>query len=224
MTPEIFHFVEDRLKMPLMELPLRSTAIALKNKAVVVISPTGNIEQHQKKIDAMGQVEAIVAPNLFHHLFVQKAVELYPNAKVFGANGFAKKRPDIKWDGFLGIDRWPFDEELQLFPIAGMPKFNEFVFLHKASRSLIVTDLCFNLKNMSGIGAFFILSLFGSRNRFAVSRLFAMLVKDKPAFTTSIKKILEADFDRIIMAHGEILAQNAKHVLLEGLAARGFRL
>ena len=36
------------------------------------------------------------------------------------------------------------------------------------------------------------------------------LIKDREAVRTSVKRILEWDFDRVIMAHGSILEENAK--------------
>ena len=36
------------------------------------------------------------------------------------------------------------------------------------------------------------------------------MVKDRPSFVASIKQIQDLDFDKIIVAHGEIIQANAK--------------
>lgn len=221
MAQDQLYFVSDSLKMPLMNLPIRATVLQLSQNRVIIISPTSNLANFRSQIDSMGEVVAIVAPNLFHHLFIPSARRIYPKAKIYGAPGFAAKRPDVNWDGFLGQDPWPYQDELAILPIAGMPKFNEIALLHRSTKTLIVTDLCFNLRQMSGFGARLVLSIFGTFNRFAVSRLFTLLIRDRRAFQASIEQLFKADFDRIVMAHGEIINENGRKRLTEALAERG---
>lgn len=221
MTKDGFYFVEDSLKMPLMALPLRCSIIKLATGGTVIISPTANIEQHANQIKSMGDVKAIVAPSLFHHLYVLKAHSLFPDAKLYGVAGLDKKRPDIPFHQVLTPSTWPYHDDLELLPIAGMAKINEATFYHKKSRSLIVVDLAFNIKNAHGFGPFLILSIFGTRNKFGVSRLFKSMISDREAFLQSIKQILSKDFDRIVMAHGQILESGGKEALINALREKG---
>jgi hypothetical protein len=112
--------------------------------------------------------------------------------------------------------------ELSLIKLEGMPSYNEVVFLHHASKSLIVTDMCFNIRKPEGLGAKIIFGLFGTYDRFAVSRLFKMMIKDKAALKKSIDEVLSCDFDNIIVSHGENIIGGANEKLRAALAERGF--
>jgi hypothetical protein len=45
--------------------------------------------------------------------------------------------------------------------------------------------------------------MFGTYNKFGVSRFYLNYVKDKAAFQKSMEKILSLDFDNIIVSHGD---------------------
>lgn len=214
-APEIRTFVSE-LKMPLVSLPIKMILVRVDSR-VVMISPLPDLHRFKKEIDEFGQVSDIVAPNLFHSSGLPAAVKLYPEARIWGVHGFKKKRPDISWDAIIGVDPWPYEEELCLLPLAGMPSFNEVVFLHPRSSTLIVTDLCFNHVHGRGFGYWLIFNLFGTYRKFAVSRLFLRLVSNRALFVDSIQNILQRDFDNIILAHGEDVAGSAKERLVAAL-------
>jgi len=50
--------------------------------------------------------------------------------------------------------------------------------------------------------------------------LVRMLVRDSEALTASLRKILEWDFDRVIMSHGEILDHGGRAALAQAFALR----
>lgn len=210
----------------MMPLPVRSVLVAVKGadgrESEVLISPGSKIERGQYQVS--WNISDIVAPNLFHHAGVPKARSAYPQARAWGVPGSRAKRSDISWNAILGEDAWPYVETLLPLPIAGMPKFNEMVFIHKPSRSLIVTDLCFNMRNISGLAPRLIMSLFGNFNKFAVSRLFMSYAKNRVAFRESLARVLEHDFENIIVSHGENLIGDAKNELRRALDERGIVL
>lgn len=208
------------LKLPGMILPLTATAIKTKN-GVVIHSPIAFTPNDLEAIKRLGEVSALVAPSLIHHVWISKAKVHFPNAKLWGVPGLREKRPRVAWDGILGTDPWPFEEELPFMKIQGMPKIGEHVFFHKASKTLVVVDLCFNIQNPKGFTTGLFLRGFGTFRRFAVSRLYCMTIKDKIAFRNSIEGLMSWDFDRIQMSHGESLNQNGKPLLKQALAERG---
>lgn len=99
---------------------------------------------------------------------------------------------------------------------------NECVFLHKASRTLIVADLCFNHVHGKGLGYSIIFGLFGTYKRFAVSKFYLKMVKNKDLFEQSVAKVMSLDFDRIIVPHGEDILENAHSRLTDAFRERGF--
>lgn len=212
--------LDSQVKMPLMQLPTRTPVVRLSH-GVVMMSPGPNCDF--SPCSQFGTITDIVAPTTFHHLGVQKAVQAFPSARLWGVAGFADKRPDIPWNQTLTGATWPYHDELPLIELQGLPKINEVVFFHRKSKSLLVSDLCFNMVNARGFGAWLILNLFGTYRRFSSSRLFLKFVQDRAAFEQSLTQLFDFDFDRIIMSHGEIVASGGREKLLAALAERGYR-
>lgn len=219
MNPQYF---ESQIRVAIVkEFPVRSTLLPTKTGAVL-ISP---IKFNDSQIKTLKQfnVTDIVAPSDIHHLFVLDAHKIFPNAKLWKVEGLERKRSDVSWTGTLGVDRWPHNE-IKVFKIEGAEKLNEHVFLHEPSKTLVVTDLMFNIRNPKGLGAKIILTLGGAYDRMAVSRLWKIAVKNKAKFIASLQRLFEHDFDRIAVAHGEIIERNGKQLLKEALSERGFNI
>ena len=207
--------------MPLMMLPTRMVAVKT-SKGLVLISPLKETAEHKDAIDALGPVTDVVAPNLFHHLGINAARRAYPGAKFWGVPGFAEKRSDVDWQGMLSEGVWPHEDELALHLIEGMPKVNECVFVHRPTKTLIATDLCFNHVHGKGFGYGVVFRMFGTYKRFAVSRLFTKMAKDRDAVAKSLARLFDEDFDNIVLAHGENVIGGGKDRLRAAFAERGF--
>ena len=111
---------------------------------------------------------------------------------------FAHKRAvEKEWQG-----------SIEIIPIQGLPKLSEYAIIHKPSRTLILTDLVFNVHEpMNGASRFFF-KAYGAYERFGPTRLIQMMVKAPDLFRSSLQKICRADFDRVVMSHGRVLETN----------------
>jgi hypothetical protein len=94
----------------------------------------------------------------------------------------------------------------------------EVVFLHRPSRTLIVTDLLFNITEPKGWQSKLAFTVAGVRGKFAQSRLVRMVTKDRSAAREACRKILAEDFTRVIVTHGEIVNEDARARMESGLA------
>lgn len=213
------HF-ESEIKMGGIVLPVRSTYLRCQGQGLL-FSPVKMNPEDIKKLKDLGGVDVIVAPTLFHHLYIRRTLEAFPKAQLLGVKGFKAKRPDLPWHAELDGSNWPFSDEILMVQMEGLPQVNEAVFLHKESKTLLVWDLLFNLRRPQGWAAPLLLRLLGTYNGPAVSRLLALFAKDKVAFRRSLKHLFELDFDRLVMAHGEILETNAKRISKEAFMRRG---
>ena len=92
----------------------------------------------------------------------------------------------------------------------GMPKLNEVVFFHKKSRTLIQTDLAFNLVQMPSLLGRILFTLNGALGGVRATKVLRSLIVDKAATRRSIEKILAWDFDRMIITHGDVVRSGAK--------------
>lgn len=185
----------------------------------LLLSPAKLSDQQVSEISKDGEITEILAPNLFHHLSVPLAQTWFPQAQLWGAQGFAQKRADLSWNQYFEArstkENWPYHEHLEYQMLEGAPKMNEVVFFHKASRTLIVADLFFNFKNTKGWLSPAIYTLMGTRNKLNMSRLWKSLITDRRAFIQSIEKVMQWDFDRIIFCHGDTVHTGGKELARE---------
>src|SRR5262249_37980648 len=90
------------------------------------------------------------------------------------------------------------------------PPLNEIVFFHRKTRTLIFTDLLFNIARHDSAYARFLLRLDGAFHGPAIPRSFRLLLRRRRVEGVAfLHRLLSWDFDRAILAHGEIIASGA---------------
>lgn len=208
---------EDSMKLGPIPLALRMTVVRLATGGLWVHSPTALSAELKRQVDDLGAVSAVLGPSNGHNLWLQEWADAYPDATLFVTPGIPKKQP--KLSGFQVLDEqtaatWSDDFEASV--MGGVPFFGECVFLHRASRSLIVTDVVQNLRGQKYTGfakvmAKLVMEPIGFKDICIAPPLrFKFMIKDRPAFMAFIDTVARWDFDRIIVAHGEIIEDQAK--------------
>jgi hypothetical protein len=98
-----------------------------------------------------------------------------------------------------------------------MPILEEVAFLHRASRTLLLTDLAFHPTPASRPGArlWCRLTRTGDFGPNAVARL---TVRDRAAVRASLEHILGWDFDRVTVTHGDVLETGGQEAFRRGWA------
>ena len=185
-------------------IPINMTVIRLRDGALLLHAPTEIDDALGAALDALGPVRHVVAPNSFHHLFVAPCLRRYPGAALYLAPGLPRKRPDLQAAGVLGGDSLPWSSELDTLTIEGAPKLREVAFFHRASRSLLVTDLLFNMTHPATATTGLVLRMMGTYRRLAVSRMWRFYTKDVNAQRPTLEALLAWPFERIIPAHGTV--------------------
>jgi hypothetical protein len=214
-TPRYF---ESELRLlPGVILPLRSMLVPTANEDVL-ISPVGSIEEYA----AVGRtLVTLVAPNIRHHRFLLEAWKRLHVTTVWGPPGFTETMPEIADIHILGADTWPFRDVLDFVVLQGAPKQNEVVFFHRPSRTLYTADLVLAISASKGVLAPLALRALGVHERFAMMRPWRRWVTDRAAFQRSIRRVLDWDFTRIAMAHGDVVEADARQKLTAALRERG---
>ncbi len=198
----------------------RMTVIKLASGGLFLHSPTKLDEQTKQALEAIGEVRAVVAPSRAHHLFVGDYIKTWPGAKLYGPPGLVGDiqdfrarigaRRDLKLDAVLSDEpasEWASEIDQLLFK--GATGLNEVVFFHRPSRSVIFTDLVFNVPaDFKDARIFY--TLVGGRGRFGPHRLIRLSIRDRKAARESVARILEWDFDRVIVTHGDVLESGGK--------------
>jgi len=184
----------------------RMTVIRLTDGGLFLHSPIRLDEGLRAELGGLGEVRAIVAPNRAHHLFAGDACAAYPSAKLYGALGLPLKRKDLKFAGMLGDEPRPeWRGDIEQRTIKGASMLNEVAFFHPASRTLILTDLIFNVPENRPWGIPIVFRLMGAGGRFGPHRFIRWMIRDKQAARESLGLIMRWDFDRVIVAHGDVI-------------------
>lgn len=196
----------------------RMTLVRLSSGEVLLYSPVPVTLELKAAIDALGPVRHIVCPNLFHHVYAGDVARLWPQAKLFGPEKLAGKRPDLKLAGFLSETlpvAWQAD--LQAINMAGS-LMQETVFYHAASRTLITSDLVENFHHNDHTPTRLYLKLGGILGKVGWHPLLRLVYLNRKQARASLERILALPFERIIVAHGDIIREDAHGELKRGMA------
>jgi len=188
-------------------LTTRMTIVRLAGGVVLVHSPIHLTDELRSGAAIAGRVWFIVAPNRFHHLFIADWQNAYPDAQTFCAPGLETKRADLKFTAILGDDPAPgWAGEIDQACFRAFPPLNEVVFFHRKSRTLIFTDLLFNIVRHDSAFARFLLRLDGAFPGPAIPRSFRLLLYRRRAQRAAfLRRLMSWDFDRVIFGHGDVI-------------------
>ncbi len=194
------------------DIGTRMTVVRVPDGGLWLHSPVRLDQSTRQALDTLGPVRHVVAPSKVHHLYVGDYRAAYPSARLYAAPGLAEKRDDVDFDEVLDGDTapasWAGTLELHLF--RGAPFVNEVVFFHGASRTLLLTDLAFNMVRPPAGRARLFCWLVGATGRFGPHRMLRLMMRDRIAARASVERILAWDFDRVVVTHGAILERGGR--------------
>jgi hypothetical protein len=201
------------------EIGTRTTVIRLEDGGLFIHSPSGLDPALRDELAALGPVRCVVAPNKLHYFWVADYASAFGDARFFAAPGLPEKRPELRFDAVLGSEA-PADwaGQIEQVEFRGAPIVNEIAFFHPSTRTLILTDLAFNVQHTHGALASVFFRLNDAYRRFGPSRMMRATMRDRAAARASIEQILRWDFDRVIVAHGVVLQRSGKRLLREAYA------
>jgi Domain of unknown function (DUF4336) len=199
--------VERRFRLPGgVELPTRSFVVRGDGGALAVLSPLPD-EAARRQVEALGAVRWLIAPNSFHYGGLASWTAAFPEARVFLAPGLRARSPELPAGEELAEgSRPPFANAL-LHAVFGPSRgISELAFFQRASRTLILTDLCFHVLDAPRARDRLFLRALGAWRRFGPSRTArAILLHDRAQVAGFVNRICRWDFVRIAVAHGEVL-------------------
>ena len=126
----------------------------------------------QQALDELGVVTHVVSPNYEHVKYAQQWGEAFPDAFMWACPGMMEKEPQVRWTGEIpfgcrpvefGVqEEWderlwdpteiePCHFDVEVNPFTNKPFFNEVVFYHVHSKSVLMTDLFWNYPGKDGI-------------------------------------------------------------------------
>jgi hypothetical protein len=198
-----------------LRLGTRMTVVRLASGDVWVHSPVHLDDGLRAAVEAIGPVRHVVAPSLYHHLFAGEWRQAFAGATLYGPKALASKRKDLRLDATLEEARTaPWAAELAPVHIDGC-LLDETVFVHGASRTVVSSDLTENFVTHRHLPTRLYLQASGTYGKVGWPRPLRIVYRDHAAATRSIDALLQHDFDRIVIAHGEIIARDGKAALRE---------
>lgn len=202
----------DPVRMLGIPFETRMTVVRLENGGLWLHSPVAASPERVAAVESLGPVAHVVAPNKFHHLFVGPWLDRFPGARAWAGPGLAARVTHLPWTHELG-DAPPSDwaSEIDQLIFGGTKVLPEAVFFHRASASLIVTDIVQNHrpeknsrfwrlgKKLNGI-----LAPDGG-----CPRDWRLTVRDRDTARAARDRLLAWPFERVVLSHGACLTDDA---------------
>lgn len=212
--------VDRRLRFPLgLEIPTRMTVLRLASGGLLLHSPVALDDPTKRTIEELGAVEVILAPNSFHYLFAREWVEAFPRACFLGAPDLPERIADLPPGEPVPCEGSPFGPGIVHLVYGPVRRVSEVVLLHRPSGTLVLTDLAFHWVRFQSFVERLVWRLSGVPAGFGPSRSVRLtLLSDRAAAPPFLARILEWEFRRIVVAHGDPVEANAKETF-----RRGFR-
>ncbi|MCA9704816.1 MAG: DUF4336 domain-containing protein [Myxococcales bacterium] len=217
-SPVLEPFVADELwtaRVPLrffgIQMGTRMTVVRLRDGGLWIHSPVRPTPELCDALDRLGEPRVVVAPNFLHHLYVGDFVARYP-VPVYGSRRLPRKRPDLEFAGVLGDEpEAAWAGQIDQAALGGDGMFDEVAFLHRATGTLVLTDLCQHADESWPPGSRLLARMAGIFGQHRPPRDVKWLLgRHKAEVKRMVDTILSWDFDRMIVAHGALVPSGAR--------------
>lgn len=201
---DVIRFGPPGLKMP---FPTRMTIIRTGSSDLFVHSPTALSADLKSEIAKLGQVRWIIAPNRIHYWWTPDWKAAFPDGDVFLAPGIIEQadgRISFPHSDLEGPAGYPWDNAIATLPIVSS-YMTEFVFFHRASRTLLLTDLIENFESAKLSLGMWLLTWLGGvldPNGSMPRDMRLTFRKRKAELRGAIEQMIEWNPERVILAHG----------------------
>ncbi|WP_375263297.1 DUF4336 domain-containing protein [Palleronia sp.] len=131
-------------------MPVRMTVVRLSSGELWLHSPIRFDAELAAHLAELGPVRHLVAPNVGHWTLIADWQRHFPEAVAWAAPKLTQRRQvrksGVRFDQELTEDSAPWHDDLDLMVVPGAGGFREVAFLHRKSRTLILTDLVQSLE------------------------------------------------------------------------------
>ena len=194
-----------------LDMGARMTIVRRKNGDLWVHAPFAVSQDEENAIKELGHVRDIVVPNNFHYTQVGDFSCRFSDATVWALPELESKLNGVPHTSFdCAPEEWNSDFHSVLFD--GAKGFREWTFCHRASKTLLITDLGFRLPRPKTPIARIVSRLNDIGGKFGPSRFERTLIRlgDKARARHQIEIILGWEWERIAPGHGFVVERHAK--------------
>lgn len=199
--------------------PARMTVVRLRSGRLLVHSPCAITPDLARALAALGPADRpvahLLAPGNFHALHIPSAQAAFPDAETWICPGTELRNPGLRFTGRLSDQPHPdWAGDIDQVLMQGTRLMREVAMFHRASRTLILVDLIENFSDATpGTGGalrFWFKWVFRMWNRPVPAPEYRLGRTDRPAAARALRRILAWDFQRIVLAHGDLILADAR--------------
>jgi len=213
-----------RFGPPLLRMPFttRMTVIKLSDGGLFIHSPTPLTAALKAEVEAAGTVRFIAGPNRIHYWWIPEWHRAYPSAQVYLAPRIREQagaRIEFTCRALATEAGYPWDDEIATLPVGGR-FMTEVVFFHRASRTLILTDLVENFEpgRIGSLWMRLLMRLGGVLDPHGTMPRDMRLSYPKATLRAAVATMIGWAPERIILAHGRWYKENGTAELRRAFA------
>lgn len=216
LAPDLF-VLSEPLSFHRLQIGRNMIVIRLPDGDLFVNSPAKLTQERIEALNDLGSVRYVTPSSKLHgHFHMEDYKRVFPDVELFAAPGLDRRRTDLVFDGLLGSapdPRWA--DSIDQAPFLGHWWLTEIEFFHRPSKTLILGDICYNLGPETPLKTRLVMRLLGMYGDITVPRDLRYTMKNEAAGRQSIERILEWDFERVIVGHGQVAERDAKRRVRE---------
>lgn len=215
LVPNRLWCIEEAMPLLGLQFGARLTIARLHDDSLWVHAPFAISNADEAAIREQGEVTHLVAPNNFHFKEISEFTRRFPDAQLWVVPALATKMDEIPHLPLYSLPpSWSKDFDAVLFDAA--LSYQEWIFCHRATKSLVATDLVMNVPRPDNPLGRIAGALMDEGRGCKTSRLVRAAIlggRDLKRARSLVNQALRWDFKRIVMAHGDIVPRDGKRVL-----------
>jgi hypothetical protein len=187
----------------------RMTVMRSRNQ-LLLHSPVKYNDELAREISTLGEISHLISPNLMHYVHMEAWRNAFPRAELIApANSKISPGKVLNGETEAELER-QYQQNIKIIAVQGAPKLKEYAFIHLPSKTLVFTDLAFNIHDPLNMISNIFFKAYGAYEKFGPTRLIQMMVQEPDKFQKSLRDIGQYDFDRVIVSHGRIVETGGK--------------
>jgi hypothetical protein len=215
-SPDLF-LLSEPLSFHSFQIGRNMIVIRLPDGDLFVNSPARLTQERVEALNDLGRVRYVTPASKLHgHSYMEDYKRIFPDVELFAAPGLARRRTDLVFDGLLGSapdPRW--DDVIDQSAFLGHWWLTEIEFFHRPSKTLILGDICYNLGSEAPLKTQLFMRLAGMYGDITVPLDLRHTMKNEAAGRRSVERILEWEFERVIVGHGQVAERDTKRRVRE---------